>query len=187
MYICIFVYVYVFTNTHIHIDIFIYIYSCIYIYIYTYMLTDVRISDADIPDVRIPYCERWEDMVDDVSRLFEWAVANRLNKIEWLLLGTYVLVGLFCYICSFLLFVWLFFLTDALLAVVYVSNVEANRLNKIEWLLLGTNMYIHICAHPSINIHMHIHIYAYIYTSINSYKHVHISPDSLFTSYTTFH
>ena len=38
---------------------------------------------------RIPYCERWEDMVDDVSRLFEWAVANRLNRIEWLLLGSY--------------------------------------------------------------------------------------------------
>jgi hypothetical protein len=46
--------------------------------------------DTDIPDVRIPYCERWEDMVDDVSRLFEWAVANRLNKIEWLLLGMYI-------------------------------------------------------------------------------------------------
>ena len=26
-------------------------------------------------------------MLDDVNRLFEWAVANRLNKIEWLLLG----------------------------------------------------------------------------------------------------
>lgn len=35
------------------------------------------------------YCERWEDMVDDVNRLFEWAVANRLNKLEWLLLGHY--------------------------------------------------------------------------------------------------
>lgn len=38
---------------------------------------------------KIPYCERWEDMVSDVEKLFQWAVANRLNKIEWLLLGNY--------------------------------------------------------------------------------------------------
>ena len=37
----------------------------------------------------IIYCERWEDMVRDVNVFFEWAVANRLNKIEWLLLGNY--------------------------------------------------------------------------------------------------
>jgi hypothetical protein len=36
----------------------------------------------------------------------------------------YFIVGLFCYICSFLLFVWLFFFTYASLAVVYVSHVE---------------------------------------------------------------
>lgn len=36
-----------------------------------------------------PYCERWEDMVGDVDMFFEWAVANRLNKIEWLLLDNY--------------------------------------------------------------------------------------------------
>jgi hypothetical protein len=36
-----------------------------------------------------PYCERWEDMVDDVDLLFEWAIANRLNKLEWLLLGSF--------------------------------------------------------------------------------------------------
>jgi len=36
-----------------------------------------------------PYCERWEDMVKDVNSLFEWAVANRQNKVEWLLLGNY--------------------------------------------------------------------------------------------------
>ena len=40
------------------------------------------------PD-HIQYCERWEDMVDDVDAMFEWAVANRLNKIEWLLLGSF--------------------------------------------------------------------------------------------------
>lgn len=28
-------------------------------------------------------------MVTDVDYVFEWAVANRLNKIEWLLLGNY--------------------------------------------------------------------------------------------------
>ena len=38
---------------------------------------------------KIQYCERWEDMVEDVSRLFEWSVANRLNRVEWLLLGNY--------------------------------------------------------------------------------------------------
>jgi hypothetical protein len=36
------------------------------------------------------YCERWEDMVDGVNTFFEWAVANRLNRIEWLLLGRFV-------------------------------------------------------------------------------------------------
>eukprot|EP00981_Chlorochromonas_danica_P003550 scaffold659_cov192-Ochromonas_danica.AAC.63 len=36
-----------------------------------------------------PYCERWEDMVADVDVFFEWAVANRLNKVEWLLLDNY--------------------------------------------------------------------------------------------------
>lgn len=35
------------------------------------------------------YCERFEDMVDDVNRLYEWAIANRLNKLEWLLLGNH--------------------------------------------------------------------------------------------------
>jgi hypothetical protein len=34
------------------------------------------------------YCERWEDMVSDVDHLFEWAAANRQNKVEWLLLGS---------------------------------------------------------------------------------------------------
>eukprot|EP01034_Spumella_vulgaris_P031088 gene31088-38420_t len=38
---------------------------------------------------RHAYCERWEDMVPDVDAMFEWALANRLNKIEWLLLGNY--------------------------------------------------------------------------------------------------
>ena len=28
-------------------------------------------------------------MVDDVNRLFEWSIANRLNKVEWLLLGNF--------------------------------------------------------------------------------------------------
>ena len=40
------------------------------------------------PD-EVQYCERWEDMVDDVDTMFEWAIANRLNKIEWLLLGSF--------------------------------------------------------------------------------------------------
>jgi hypothetical protein len=37
----------------------------------------------------ITYCERWEDMVGDVNLLFEWAVANKFNRVEWLLLGNY--------------------------------------------------------------------------------------------------
>ena len=45
--------------------------------------------DTDREGSRVPYCERWEDMVTDVDYLFEWAVANRLNKIEWLLLSNY--------------------------------------------------------------------------------------------------
>ncbi|RYG67560.1 hypothetical protein EON64_07170, partial [archaeon] len=35
------------------------------------------------------YCERWEDMVPDVDVFFEWCVANRLNKVEWLLLDNF--------------------------------------------------------------------------------------------------
>lgn len=35
------------------------------------------------------YCARWEDMVAEVDQMFQWAVANRLNKIEWLLLGNF--------------------------------------------------------------------------------------------------
>jgi hypothetical protein len=35
------------------------------------------------------YCERWEDMVIDVDYFFEWSVANRLNKVEWLLLSNF--------------------------------------------------------------------------------------------------
>lgn len=38
---------------------------------------------------KVPYCERWEDMVIDVDYFYEWSVANRLNKVEWLLLGNY--------------------------------------------------------------------------------------------------
>jgi hypothetical protein len=31
-------------------------------------------------------------MVEEVDRMFEWSVANRLNLVEWLLLGKYVLL-----------------------------------------------------------------------------------------------
>jgi hypothetical protein len=41
----------------------------------------------------------------------------------------YFIVGMFCYICSFLLFVWLFFFNYALLAVVYVSHAEDRFFN----------------------------------------------------------
>jgi hypothetical protein len=48
-----------------------------------------RSNRADADMSQVPYCERWEDMVDDVNRWYEWAVANRLNKVEWLLLGNF--------------------------------------------------------------------------------------------------
>ena len=52
---------------------------------------DKKVGKQNIPisDSDSDYCERWEDMVDDVDAMFEWAVANRLNKIEWLLLGNF--------------------------------------------------------------------------------------------------
>ena len=46
----------------------------------------MTVDEAQEPD---RYCERWEDMLRDVNNVFEWAVANRLNKLEWLLLGNY--------------------------------------------------------------------------------------------------
>lgn len=33
------------------------------------------------------HCELWEEMVPDVSRFFEWSIAHRLNRVEWILLG----------------------------------------------------------------------------------------------------
>lgn len=33
------------------------------------------------------HCELWEEMVPDVLKFFEWSVAHRLNRIEWILLG----------------------------------------------------------------------------------------------------
>ena len=41
-----------------------------------------RSNRADADMSQVPYCERWEDMVDDVNRWYEWAVANRLNKVR---------------------------------------------------------------------------------------------------------
>lgn len=35
------------------------------------------------------YCERWEDMVKDMNFMYEWAIANKYNRVEWLLLGNY--------------------------------------------------------------------------------------------------
>jgi hypothetical protein len=35
------------------------------------------------------YCERWEDMVKEVDLMFEWCIANKFNRAEWLLLGNY--------------------------------------------------------------------------------------------------
>ena len=46
-------------------------------------------ATADPGQKKGHYCERWEDMVPQVDLLFEWCVANRLNKVEWMLLGNY--------------------------------------------------------------------------------------------------
>ena len=46
-------------------------------------------ATADPGKHRGAYCERWEDMVPDVDMMFQWSVANRLNKVEWMLLGNY--------------------------------------------------------------------------------------------------
>jgi hypothetical protein len=35
------------------------------------------------------YCEHWEDMVEQVVLFFEWCAAHRVNKVEWLLLGSH--------------------------------------------------------------------------------------------------
>ena len=40
-------------------------------------------------NVNMTYCERWEDMVIDVDYFYEWSIANRLNKVEWLLLHNF--------------------------------------------------------------------------------------------------
>jgi hypothetical protein len=47
------------------------------------------------------------------------------------------ILGLFCYICSFLLFVRLFFFTYALLAIVYVSHVKDGFFNTPRLLFLS--------------------------------------------------
>ena len=56
---------------------------------YTYTSTKSHSSHQYHKDHNRQYCERWEDMVPDVDMLFQWAIANRLNKLEWLLLGNY--------------------------------------------------------------------------------------------------
>jgi hypothetical protein len=59
------------------------------------------------------------------------SVGDKFIRV-WTLKGRDLVAGmfnLFCYICSILLFVWLFFFTYALLAVVYVSHVEDRFFN----------------------------------------------------------
>jgi hypothetical protein len=55
----------------------------------TVLMRNGSASTATMDRKTSVYCERWEDMVTDVDYFFEWAVANRLNKVEWLLLGSY--------------------------------------------------------------------------------------------------
>jgi hypothetical protein len=92
-----------------HLMLMIYIYSYVYTYIYVNMY---KLFSESI-----------------------WVIAIALYPVSYFLarlqyLG-YSIVGLFCYICSFLLLVWLFFFTSALLAVVYVSPVEDKFLTPL--------------------------------------------------------
>ena len=46
--------------------------------------------DCAVPSTRhngSEYCELWENMVPDVALFFEWCLAHRLNRVEWILLG----------------------------------------------------------------------------------------------------
>ena len=49
-----------------------------------------QISQMEEEEDERQYCERWEDMVAEVNSFFEWCVANKLNKVQWLLLGNYL-------------------------------------------------------------------------------------------------
>lgn len=55
----------------------------------SYAFTTQRTEYTANASFPMAYCERWEDMVIDVDFFFEWCVANRLNKVEWLLLNNY--------------------------------------------------------------------------------------------------
>jgi hypothetical protein len=67
------------------------------------------------------------EMHDNNDRVYQ--VSYTFARLQCL---GYFIVGLFCYICSFSLFVWLFFFTYALLAVVYVSRVEDRFYNILH-------------------------------------------------------
>jgi hypothetical protein len=67
---------------------------------------------------------REQELVQEIGRL----KARLFESNRDLTIG-YFIVALFCYIYSFLLFVWLFFFTYALLAIVYVSHVEDRLFN----------------------------------------------------------
>jgi ABC-type multidrug transport system permease subunit len=74
--------------------------------------------DKEVRPICRKFCQDpMEIFVDDDTKLTLHGLQQYYIKLG------YFIVSLFCYICSFLLFVWLFFFTYALLAVVYVSHV----------------------------------------------------------------
>jgi hypothetical protein len=101
------VYINMYTNIYMYIYIYVheFVYTHIYIYLYLYEYTHIHAKDLSI-------C------------LYQYLIF--FARVQCL---GYFTVGLFCYICSFLLLVWLFFFIYALLAVVYVSHEEDRFFN----------------------------------------------------------
>jgi hypothetical protein len=78
-------------------------------------------------------------------------------------------IGLFCCICSFLLFVWLFLFTYALLAVVYASHVEDRFLSFV--ICLSKHHHHHI---PGARISSSITNSKWVYTFIYTFMYIYI-------------
>jgi hypothetical protein len=108
VHLCMYMYVFVFMNNHIFIHI--YIHTCIYLYVYLHTckyilnrLAKLSFKVDDFGKVKT-HIDFWEDILLESS----YTVG-------------YFIVGLFCYIYSFLLFMWLFSFIYALLAVLRIT------------------------------------------------------------------
>jgi hypothetical protein len=107
-----------------HISIYAYIYICIYVYTgYAWRCVLKALILMSVDEVNVLRYTRGLQLALPFLTGYEAYVIDQVQCLG------YFIVGLFCYICSFLLFVWLFFFTYALLAVVYVSHVEDRFFN----------------------------------------------------------